>query len=83
MQDTENPVKLFAEQTGMSTREIAKITGISQPSVSRHINGRQKIGIESEQRYVRRLKLSKRKISAWNEIIQTEQNKKQESPYEE
>lgn len=82
MKDTENPIKSFALLTSMSTYKIAKVTGISQPTVSRHVNGKQKISDDNLEKYAKHLSINKKKMLVWNEAVLRYQIKKREDENE-
>ena len=72
-----NPVKKFVEQESYSTYQIARMAGISQASVCRHINGLQGISKKSIRKYARRLNLNTAELHRWNEKLA---EKREENP---
>lgn len=52
METIENPIRQLARANNLSTHEIARLTGMSQPSVSRHITEIQSISPRNRQRYI-------------------------------
>lgn len=62
----ENPIKTRAKELGLSTHAIAKIVGLSQPVVLRHIHGQRRLAADSMDRYHYRLQIPYDKMRAWN-----------------